>query len=353
MLSNRLAQRIVDKVMESIPYNINIMNEKGIIIASGDFSRIGEIHSGALESIKTKDNIEIEKDNYGVKAGVNIPIIFREKIIGVIGITGMPDKVKPFGKLVSITAELLVSQEYSLNEHIIEQKLVEEYLYQWVNRLHDYDENFIQRGIALGIDINLDRIGIVVQYDKDSFKEARAIIKKFINNSEYSVDISYDRTAILISFDKYTDKRIHSLIKKLENFNVKAGVGTFNNKIVISLKEAVCALDLGYKLYVDEFIYTYERMKFLDEISYTLRKMEGNKIIDKIIESGGIDLLETFINYIELNGERSNVAKALHIHRNTLNYRLDKIQEITGLKFNDYKDLMQIIGVYIGYKLKN
>ena len=39
-LDPKLAQSIVDKMMESIPYNINMMNESGYIIASGDKDRI-------------------------------------------------------------------------------------------------------------------------------------------------------------------------------------------------------------------------------------------------------------------------------------------------------------------------
>ena len=35
------ANKIVEKLMADIPYNINIMDERGKIIASGDSARIG------------------------------------------------------------------------------------------------------------------------------------------------------------------------------------------------------------------------------------------------------------------------------------------------------------------------
>ena len=41
------ANKIVEKLMADIPYNINIMDERGKIIASGDSARIGERHRGA------------------------------------------------------------------------------------------------------------------------------------------------------------------------------------------------------------------------------------------------------------------------------------------------------------------
>lgn len=44
----RLAQDIVDRTMRIIPFNVNVMDGRGIILGSGETSRIGELHSGAL-----------------------------------------------------------------------------------------------------------------------------------------------------------------------------------------------------------------------------------------------------------------------------------------------------------------
>ena len=77
MLNRELAQNIVNKMMEVIPYNVNIMNHKGVIIGSGDSSReIGMIHNGALEALMVKKVVEISKDGDKVKSGVNSPIFF-------------------------------------------------------------------------------------------------------------------------------------------------------------------------------------------------------------------------------------------------------------------------------------
>ena len=88
-LDPQLAQSIVDKMMESIPYNINMMNEKGYIIASGDKNRINTLHIGAIDTIqsgKTKPMVE-SFGKFG-QPGVNIPVEFNGETIGVIGITG-------------------------------------------------------------------------------------------------------------------------------------------------------------------------------------------------------------------------------------------------------------------------
>lgn len=78
MLNRELAQNIVNKMMEVIPYNVNIMNHKGVIIGSGDSSRIGMIHNGALEALRVKKVVEISKDGDKVKSEL-IHLYFLEK----------------------------------------------------------------------------------------------------------------------------------------------------------------------------------------------------------------------------------------------------------------------------------
>ena len=46
-LSKHSAERIVREINEVLPQKINLMNKKGIIIASTDAARIGEFHGAA------------------------------------------------------------------------------------------------------------------------------------------------------------------------------------------------------------------------------------------------------------------------------------------------------------------
>ncbi|MBU3173503.1 sugar diacid recognition domain-containing protein [Clostridium estertheticum] len=52
ILSNKLAKNIVERTMSAVNYNIIITNTLGIIIASGDKNRIGDIHEGAIIALK-------------------------------------------------------------------------------------------------------------------------------------------------------------------------------------------------------------------------------------------------------------------------------------------------------------
>ena len=48
-LNNVLAQGIVKRAMQIIPYSVNVMDENGVIIASGDICRLGQRHLGSTE----------------------------------------------------------------------------------------------------------------------------------------------------------------------------------------------------------------------------------------------------------------------------------------------------------------
>ena len=56
----RLAQDIVDRTMRIIPFNVNVMDGRGIILGSGETSRIRELHSGALLALAQNRTVEID-----------------------------------------------------------------------------------------------------------------------------------------------------------------------------------------------------------------------------------------------------------------------------------------------------
>lgn len=114
LLSPELAQEIVRETMTRVGRNINIMDESGSIIASGEPSRIGQHHAAAAAAIRLNETIAVDEAGMhrypGAQTGVNIPIQFGHRTIGAIGITGRPDDVEPLGQLLKMTTELMIRQ---------------------------------------------------------------------------------------------------------------------------------------------------------------------------------------------------------------------------------------------------
>lgn len=73
-------------------------------------------------------------------------------------------------------------------------------------------------------------------------------------------------------------------------------------------------------------------------------KINKKEVLDMILLSSGID--EEFIKgFVEVNLNASKASSLMHYHRNTLNYKLDKLKEKTSFDLKEFKD------AYILYSL--
>lgn len=173
-LSSRLAQSIVDNTMKQIPYNVNIMDENGYIIASGDKNRINTLHVGAVEAIKRRKTLPMtdEVGSYG-QPGINMPLIFDGKVVGVIGITGKPQTVTPLASLLKMTAELLLEQAEQNKNEVKYENSLNSFLYQWSQVTDDINKNteLLLEADNLKIDISKPRNAIAIQCPPEVIKQ--------------------------------------------------------------------------------------------------------------------------------------------------------------------------------------
>ncbi len=353
MLNKQIAQKIVDKISIVLPYNINIMNKEGIIIGSSNKNRVGTIHYGAAEALTKKQEIKIYNEDEFVKPGLNIPILFKDEIEGVIGITGDPEAVSEFGKIIKVTSELLLSEQYSLKSSLRKEMLKEEFLYEWIYLKESYSNEFIIKGQSVNIDI-LKPKKVALIYHKD-IRSSSALkeVKKHISEDDYYIKLSDEKIIVILKDNKNLKSKIKSLNDKLEQYNIKIAVSSYNENINKSFMEAMDALNILNSVYTNDRILFYDNVRLMNNSIMNMNYLEIENIKNKFFDqNGGKELLETLLTYIEFNGEKNKVSDILHIHRNTLNYRLNNIEEITGLKLNNYMDLYQLILFFLCIRME-
>lgn len=110
-ISQQDAQSIVDEMKACIHRDINIIDENGVILASTNPVRQGQLHQGALRIIRENlPSLIIGEDNLkeGVQQGINLPIVLDGRIEGVIGITGDPNVVSAFGDVIKRMTEIMM-----------------------------------------------------------------------------------------------------------------------------------------------------------------------------------------------------------------------------------------------------
>jgi purine catabolism regulator len=105
-----------------------------------------------------------------------------------------------------------------------------------------------------------------------------------------------------------------------------------------SFRQAGQALDLARRLGERKPLYfpdlSVYRLLFQIEYNPELITFQEETIGSLLAYDGGEELIRTLEVYFEHNGNLTQTAEALFIHRNTLIYRMDRISEITGLDLN-------------------
>ncbi|MDD2353382.1 MAG: sugar diacid recognition domain-containing protein, partial [Atribacterota bacterium] len=200
-ITHQLAQQIVDRTIRIIGKNINIMDENGYIVGTGDRSRLNKYHEGAALVIKNKEKMFIYPENkeslIGVKPGVNLPIEDNNRLIGVVGITGDPDEVGPFGEIIKMTVEMMLQQEFLLKEVALEKQAKENFVHDLISgRVGNDSDLFIARGQIVGYDVTLPRVAIVINIYRFE-KTAKQSLKKYSGLKEGEIYLQRIKNYVL------------------------------------------------------------------------------------------------------------------------------------------------------------
>ena len=131
-------------------------------------------------------------------------------------------------------------------------------------------------------------------------------------------------------------------------------------------KTAERALLVGEAFNIDSLVYSYSKLGVArilygqkrDVCESYLREVFGNSFFENCLRvqegetrsEGDDELLYTIKMYLKLNQNVTETAKAHFVHRNTLNYRIEKFNKLTGLDCTRFEDGLRIS---IGFMLVN
>ncbi len=216
-LDPHLARMIVEKTMSVINFNVNIMDELGIILWSGDLERIGQKHEGALLVLSQQRIVNIDENALkilkGVKPGINIPLWMENKIVGVLGLTGNPEQLHDYGALVAKIAEMIIEQARMQQSFEQNSRLREELALSLI-RNRTYSNNIIDLSNTLDVDLTKKRLVIIGDVSSGQLGVTTAIseLKSLLN---YVEDLTNDDLMAIVSLTeiiilktiKYTDNK--------------------------------------------------------------------------------------------------------------------------------------------------
>jgi len=346
ILEPALAQKFIDKTAKHLEYNINIMNEKGIIIASKDASRIGNFHEVAFGMLNgtLETGIVTENEKYiGTKPGVNLFIIC---------VTGTPENVHAFAGLVKTSMEAMLEYELQMEGERRRKDKAGHFLYYLLY------EDSIDLAVAskmseeLGLNKELLRICILIKYHSDY--NPTKIIKALISSEGHSLQdmIAVARNNDIILFKTLSDKKhdavknykhiiedyIKNALEKLPAEYESKKIGFFIGSLQTSISKYRNSHNHAQELalqtketfgihFFNDHILDYYRslatIKAYDDAFY---------IYDSLFHG---DEKKQFVEMVKaLYKNNYNVlysAKDLYIHRNTLLFRLNKLKDMLNI----------------------
>ncbi len=142
-----------------------------------------------------------------------------------------------------------------------------------------------------------------------------------------------------------TAEVILNMFNSCENQEIHIAYGTIVNEIKEvsrSYKEARMALDVGKIFFEDHRIIAYSTLgigRLIYQLPIPLCKMFIKEIFDgKSPDEFDDETLTTINKFFENSLNVSETSRQLYIHRNTLVYRLDKLQKSTGLDLRIFED---------------
>ena len=163
--------------------------------------------------------------------------------------------------------------------------------------------------------------------------EGNVIIVRELNSSDDYEDVKNLADSIVEMFKREMGKEI------------RVSYGTIVSElkeVSRSYKEACLALDVGKIFFKEHTIIAYSVLgigRLIYQLPIPLCKMFIQEIFkDRSPDEFDEETLTTINKFFENNLNVSETSRQLYIHRNTLVYRLDKLQKATGLDLRIFED---------------
>lgn len=336
-IARELAQSVVDTMMRDLDYSVNIMDADGRIVGSGDADRIGEEHLGAMRALREGQIVEIIEDTAAARQGINLPIELDGHRIGVVGITGPPQRVRPVARVVRSAVTLLIRQQQRLAQEAERQSrrdLLCDRLVGWVGV---YPVQLVADAAEHGLDLTRSQVAVLICGSGFEDRDAGPDLGLALRGSG-----TFALTPAVPAFVAATDRGVDDTIRAIQRRwpHATFAVGSRGTQVGQSLAHARAARQVAARLRMTDravFHGDIEVLCALVEAQVPDRRSRIEALADHP------DLIETIRALWLHDGNHQESAATLCIHRNTLAYRLDRIETLTGRSPRHLSHLVELV----------
>ncbi len=341
MISNHVLQSSLEELKSITRVDLALIDLNGQFIAS-TYESDEDLSSLIYAFVDSPANSQAMKNQHFFK------VLYEDEVEYVLISKGISDDAYMIGRVaVSQIQTLLIAYKDKYDKHNFIQNLLMDNLL--LVDIHN-------RAAKLHIPSALPRIIFIIETPRGSYNEALETVKNiFLSNEDFVTTIDEDNIILIKQLD---DEDSHQQIEDISNtlldminseamVKVRIASGTVVNdlsELSHSYKEAKMALEVGRIFYPEKYTITYSSLgigRLIYQIPMSLCRMFIKEIFgDELPDIFDEETLSTINKFFNNNLNVSETARQLYVHRNTLVYRLEKIQKSTGLDIRSFEDAM-------------
>ncbi|NLK27003.1 MAG: PucR family transcriptional regulator [Clostridiales bacterium] len=340
MISNQILQTTIDGLKGITRIDICVMDTEGKVLATTIEN--AEQYEDAVAAF-----VSSPADSQAIHGYQFFKVFDEHQLEYVILAKGDSEDVFMIGKIVSFQIQnlLVAYKERYDKDNFIKNLLLDNLLLV----------DIYNRAKKLHIDTEARRVVYIIETKNEKDANALETVRGLFSGKTKDFITAVDEKNIILVKEVKQNETYEDLNKTakiiLDMLNTEAmtkvhvAYGTIVNEIKDvsrSYKEAKMALDVGKIFYSERNVVAYNNLgigRLIYQLPLPLCKMFIKEIFEgKSPDDFDDETLATINKFFENNLNVSETSRQLYIHRNTLVYRLDKLQKSTNLDLRVFED---------------
>ena len=339
MISNQILQNTIEGLKGIARVELCVMDVDGKEVAAT--MDMGNCSKPAVEfAASPADSQEIQGYQY-------FKIYDEQQLEYILVAGGTGEDVYMIGKMVAFQIQnlLVAYKERFDKDNFVKNLLLDNLLLV----------DIYNRAKKLHIDTEVRRVIFIIETSHEKDSAALDNVRNLLGGKSRDFITAVDEKNIIVvkelepndghaELEKIAEN-MYTLLKEDGEEDVLIAYGTVVNdikEVSKSYKEAKLALDVGKIFFSERSVIAYSALgigRLIYQLPIPLCKMFIREIFEgKSPDDFDEETLTTINKFFENNLNVSETSRQLYIHRNTLVYRLDKLQKSTGLDLRVFED---------------
>lgn len=340
MISNQVLQTTIDGLKNITRIDICVMDTEGKALAT-TINNVEEYEDAVIAFVESPADSQVLQGYQFFK------VFDDHQLEYVILAKGDSDDVYMVGKLAAFQIQnlLVAYKERYDKDNFIKNLLLDNLLLV----------DIYNRAKKLHIETSVNRVVFLIETKDEKDSNALETVKGLFAGKSRDFITQVDEKNIILVKELKEEEGYEDMEKTanviLDMLNTEAMIsvhvsfGTIVNEIKDvsrSYKEAKMALDVGKIFYSDQNVIAYSSLgigRLIYQLPMPLCKMFIGEIFgENTPDDFDDETIATINKFFENSLNVSETSRQLYIHRNTLVYRLDKLEKSTGLDLRVFDD---------------